>query len=1189
MKSMSENKRLFIVLSVMAITVFVVVAMAAVMLYQTAAEKYESMLLKTSNEQRILLQQVEKHMYVDAESQREIDEASNAFIGLVKNMIVATMNEESITDIWMYVKEGGRKTTTLVVQSNDGRKHKPTVLQQGLIPPPEWSSEVPTSFQSVQWKTDNALFVRVAIELPNVRNSLPRQIVMVKRIELRRIRLPFINTFFIIFLAAQLFIWGGSSLISSQINPLIKYLDRQLLFNEAILNTATIPIITTDKNDKIMSVNRATTEVFERDADALKGLKVQSLFDLHPHERHYETRSIKEKGVGKLLSISQGVAQVGESQMHVYLAQDITLIKETEENLREATEHMALVVETVNDGVVTCSINGEITSVNPAAEVIFERPSGELLGRQLSNYIHPTPALNQRSQSVEASILKPDDSLIPVEVSYREYQRHDDTYFSCVVRDITERKAADERYMQAQNDLKAAVDNRTSEVKALVETAVVGVVSIDQRGRILSFNPAAETMFGYEAEEILYKNVSLLIPTIQAEEHDKYIQRYLKTKKARIIGRKNEVTALRKDGSQFDALLSVGHKELSNNNHLFVAHILDVTEAKRTEAELIEAKERAEEAARVKANFLANMSHEIRTPMNAIIGFSEVLALNRSLDTAAQQQVETIRTSGQSLLTILNDILDFSKFEAGKVPLESVCFNFGNMVRDCVEVMRMKANSKRLILTLAMKIPEPHRVLGDPNRIRQVLINLLGNAIKFTQHGSIDVTVELTEKDDSELVVHVEDTGIGMSKAQLDTVFESFSQADSSTTRRFGGTGLGTAISRQIVEAMGGHIWAESQKSVGSRFSFSLNLLPCDQEVNCLYDITNKYTNEAVSQRSLSILLAEDITENANLVELRLAHLGHRITWVKDGLEALKALDNGHFDLVLMDIMMPQLDGIEAAKRIRSSNKRYATIPIVALTASVLMEEQNRCLQAGMNAVEHKPINFPSLQRTMDRVVNGGRVIANKPAEEPQIPTAQTDMSYLSELIDVSMAIDMWGSPDKYVESLQYFSEYIDEAVEELSQSLESEHYDIAAQQIHAIKGTVGNLHIVDAFQLSQRLETLIDKQELVACSQTLSSMKDVFNKLHELLAKGNKANNEPNKQMVVDTAILLALLHDLLDSIQLCNPDQSLPIVQSLANLLPYSDVSELESSLENFDFEHTKELVYSIAQRYQLKLEKE
>lgn len=1198
MKSMSENKRLFVVLSVMAITVFFMVTVTTIMLYNKALHHYENLMLKGLHEQQQLLQQMEQYLLKEGASDQQIHTLSASYVQFVQNMAVDSADKTSITDIWLYIAEDDRIVTLLTIQASETGRHPPQIQRYGQIEPPDWVSHAVTTSADVQWEQEGALYTKVRIALPTVSDSKPRQLILVKRIELRKFRLPFINTFFIVFLASQFFIWAGSALISSQINPLIKYLDQQVLFNQTILNSAPIPIITTDENDVIASINYATTHTFKQPEAHIKGKPIGALFSVNHEQAHYESIGKNALHETLTLNVSQGTAVLNDKIMHVYLAQDITHIKETEAHLKEATAHMAVVVDSVNDGVMTCSTEGKIISVNPAALAIFDREKHALIGQFICRFIPSLPEMTHSVDCMEVEVIRPDNTGIPVEVSYQHYQHQDQTHISCVLRDITDRKETEEQHQQRQSDLQALVDNRTSEVNALIETAVVGVVSINQHGEILSFNPAAEAMFGFHAHDILNENVSRLIPGMPTNEHDQFIQRFLQTRQPRIIGRKNEVKALRKDGSQFDALLSVGHKALSDGNHLFVAHILDVTEAKRTEAELIEAKDKAEEAARVKASFLANMSHEIRTPMNAIIGFSEILSLNTSLDPVAQQQVETIRSSGQSLLTIINDILDFSKFEAGKVSLENIGFNLGNLLRDSVDVMRIKANSKRLILNLTLHLPEPYRVIGDPNRIRQVLINLVENSIKFTQKGRVEVEVSLEGVERRLVVVLVKDTGIGMTKAQLNSVFKSFSQADSSTTRRFGGTGLGTAICQQIIHAMGGNIWVESKDGIGSTFGFSLELPVCHDNENCLYDIAVNPVEQKIT-RHFSILLAEDIKENANLVDIRLSHFGHKVTWAKNGREALALLEKGQYDLILMDIMMPQLDGLETTKRIRHSQKDFADIPIIALTASVLLEEQNRCLMAGMDAVEHKPINFTSLLQTMENIVSTpvmhtAEDTTSKVGEStlPRMVTPDgIDRELLVELIDFAQAIENWGHEKNYLDSLRSFHGYVDDSLEALSTAIHSEAFDEAARQIHAIKGTVGNLFFTSAYELAQGIELSIEQEDKVRCVSLLTHLQSKIQRLHEIFSEQHTVPSieEEAQQIVVDTAILLALLHDLLDSIEMCNPDKSLPIVQSLAALIPHNDVEALEESLENFEFDKTKTLVFMIAQRYQLILEKQ
>jgi PAS domain S-box-containing protein len=489
----------------------------------------------------------------------------------------------------------------------------------------------------------------------------------------------------------------------------------------------------------------------------------------------------------------------------------------------------------------------------------------------------------------------------------------------------------------------------------IIETAPDAILTINEKGRIAEFNPAAETIFGYARRDSIGKHLDELL----VEPYDAL--RGLLNDGTIPAARCNlEAAARRSGGAEFPAELTVSSVDRPGTTPLFVGFLRDLTERKIAEEKLREAAETARAASRAKSEFLANMSHEIRTPMNGVIGMTE-LALDTELTPRQREYLGLVKSSADSLLTVINDILDFSKIEAGKLTLDQTPFALRNVLDETLQALAVRAHAKDLELACRIAPDVPDAVVGDHGRLRQVLVNLVGNAIKFTDRGEVVASVALEHSGDEmvRLRVAVADTGIGISAQNLQTIFRPFEQADGSTTRRFGGTGLGLTISSNLVELMGGRIWVESELGVGSTFWFTVKfgLQP--------HDASSGGEPEVPLLEGLPVLIVDDNATNRLILEEVLKNWGARPTAVDCGMTALESLQAARarrepFPMVLVDGMMPGMDGLDLASRIRGTPS-IAGVRILLLTSAGQPDDMKRCRDLDISACLTKPVRQSEL------------------------------------------------------------------------------------------------------------------------------------------------------------------------------------------------------------------------------------
>jgi len=521
-------------------------------------------------------------------------------------------------------------------------------------------------------------------------------------------------------------------------------------------------------------------------------------------------------------------------------------------------------------------------------------------------------------------------------------------------------------------------------IEAVVNSSQNPIITISSIGIIESYNPAAERNFGYSKSEVLGKNVNMLVPPPYRDEHDDYLRKCVAQGSFSILGSGREVLAQRKNGTTFPMHLAVSQLRIEGEEIRLTGTMRDLTDEKKAEYDLILAREAAEESNRSKSEFLANMSHEIRTPMTAILGFADILLNEDGLEFAPKQRVDSFRTiqrNGNYLLEIINDILDLSKIESNKIEIEQLEFSPCEILAGVLSLMQVRAMAKGLSLNLEYEGAIPHKIQSDPTRLRQILINLVGNAVKFTEVGSVVLKVRLLDADspDPKLQMDVVDCGIGMTEKQIEKLFQPFVQADSSTTRKFGGTGLGLTISKRLAEMLGGTIQVYSTSGEGSTFSVTLptgsldgvNMIESPSEAGTLNLQEDRSAFQDI-QLDCRVLLAEDGPDNQRLISFVLNKAGAEVTIAENGQIAhdlaLAERDKGTpFDVILMDMQMPVLDGYGAAHQLREA---CYSGPIIALTAHAMTSDRKKCLDAGCNDYTTKPIDRMKLIELVHEYAN---------------------------------------------------------------------------------------------------------------------------------------------------------------------------------------------------------------------------
>ena len=784
---------------------------------------------------------------------------------------------------------------------------------------------------------------------------------------------------------------------------------------------------------------------------------------------------------GKQASTCDQAAETEESRMRAELAKE--------------RDFIAAVLEASGAMVMIFDTEGRVVRCNRACEQVTGYSSHELTGKVFWDvFIGDSRKAISRGR-LEALVTTKAPSAFESEWMTKSGQRRRISFSNTVLIgeegrveyvvatgiDITARYQAEMELLKSE-----------TQFRSIWQTARAPMCLTDRSGTVLKVNSAFTRMVSKSAEELCGTDVKALF----SPEDQPVIGQYHATQFATGItepGFERELHFASGRCGVFDVAMT--RIDLPNEAPQLLTIYREITEYKRVADELARAKEAAECANRdlveanryleetgrlaqemaeraeglsaAKGEFLANMTHEIRTPLNGILGMTD-LALQSDLNPDQREYLELVRSSAEALLFLVNDVLDYSKYEAGKLALNRVELSLRAMLREVLKPLGLRASLHSLQFEYVVADDVPDHLIGDPQRLSQILMNLVSNAIKFTHQGKVSISVQRKSISNSKvvLVFSIKDTGIGIAKEKHKSIFEPFTQADGSTTRKYGGTGLGLSIASGLVKMMDGVIWVESELGQGATFHFTASMELASVAANNGY-VTSHLEAGEPRKRNMRILLAEDNVVNQRLATHVLQREGHEVALAKSGREALALLEKGEFDLVLMDVQMPDLDGLEATARIRELERESGQrLPIVAMTAQAGDSDRDRCLEAGMDAYLTKPVRISELMRMIESVVPGGLIMDSK--KTPQESLVEEQFSKLDQALALSR---VGGDMDLLREVVGLFLDDYPKAIEKIRQAIAANDASAVEHNAHSLKGSVSTFGANDVFESALALE----------------------------------------------------------------------------------------------------------------------
>ncbi|MEJ8801788.1 PAS domain S-box protein [Pontibacter sp. H249] len=882
-------------------------------------------------------------------------------------------------------------------------------------------------------------------------------------------------------------------------------------FIRQVIDTSPSLIFVKNATGQFSLANAECARLFGKSVDEIVSSSASSLYSSEEEAEFYSTIDKQvielntEVRVDEKFTMENGevmwfntikkplLTNTGEVQV-LGISTNITEQRQAKQRLQESEELFRLLSENSKDLISLHEPDGRYLYISKACKELLGYEPEELIGQMPLDIIHPEDLNLVKSKANVQYLLEHKNVLIQHRLNRKDGTEQwvetnlkpifnaagEVSKIQSAVRDITERRKAEEA-------LKAS----EKKYRDLIKYSRAYFCTHNMQGVLQEVNPYMLEMLGYTTEEMVGHNLISFLP----EHHQVNFSIYLKE-----FRQKNNVegvfTVLDKDKEERYLFYKNYKVEEPDTEPYIICIAQDITDRMHTELELKRAKEAAEESARVKENFLANMSHEIRTPMNGIMGMASLL--NKSqLNPVQKNYIKIIQQSADNLLVIINDILDIAKIEAGRLELEEIPFDITDTIKAAYQTLIYKAEEKELIYQLK-PLQLEHQILnGDPYRLNQVLLNLLNNAIKFTENGNVTLSSQVLEETEDKLTLEftVSDTGIGIPPDKMEYIFEGFSQAYSSTTRKYGGSGLGLSICRNLVQMQGGKIWVESEEGNGSAFKFVITYTKYKKGD---FLKPERESIDFTSLKGTKVLLAEDNEVNIFLAKSIMEGWLFDVDVAYNGREAVELSQKNTYDLILMDIQMPELSGIDATHSIRSnSDKSKSSVPIIALTANALKGDAEKYLSVGMNAYISKPFEEEELylkiaNALLHKLVKSEHIVPTDKQEEVATP--------LEPLYDLTMLHKMSRGNEAFIQrAKKLFLSTVPETLDDISQKQLTHDWAGVSAAAHKLKSTIDTLRIEKLKEVIRQIESDAKTQEnLEEVTEKIAVLNEVMHKVLE-------------------------------------------------------------------------------------------